>query len=164
MSSYKEIQNGLQEISLNKLTKNKPNFYPFSQSHQRTRHSMIFTHPRCLQRFSTEENLTTKTLNPKVPSFAVPSFSLFNLSLFHFKNELKQLNSTQTPSKSCHVLQNRDTVGAYGPRCDQPYLENVPNKLKIVSRFPNIVSRLSTLKNMLTAKENRDTFSLFLKS
>jgi len=34
MSSYKEIQNGLQEISFNKLTKNNPNFYPFSQSHQ----------------------------------------------------------------------------------------------------------------------------------
>jgi len=33
MSSYKEIQNGLQEISFNKLTKNNPNFYPFSQSH-----------------------------------------------------------------------------------------------------------------------------------
>jgi len=34
MSSYKEIQNGLQEINFNKLIKNYPNFYPFSQSHQ----------------------------------------------------------------------------------------------------------------------------------
>jgi len=31
MSSYKEIQNKLQEISFNKLTKNYPNFYPFFQ-------------------------------------------------------------------------------------------------------------------------------------
>jgi len=51
MSSYKEIQNGLQEISFNKLTKNNPNFYPCSQSHQWTRHSWIFTLPRCLQLF-----------------------------------------------------------------------------------------------------------------
>jgi hypothetical protein len=97
---------------------------------------MIFTHPRCLQCFPTQENLTTKTLNPIVPSFAVPSFSLFKLSFFPFKNELKHLNSTQTLSKSCHGSQNRDTVGAYDPRYDQPYPENVPSKSKIVSRFP----------------------------
>jgi len=37
---------------------------------------MIFTHPRCLQCFPTQENLTTKTLNPKVLSFVFLGFSL----------------------------------------------------------------------------------------
>jgi len=32
---------------------------------------MIFTHPRCLQCFLTQENLTTKTLNFKVTSFVL---------------------------------------------------------------------------------------------
>jgi len=120
---------------------------------------MIFTHSRCLQCFPTQENLTTKTFNPKVPSFAVPSFSLLKFSLLHFKNELKHLNSTQTPSKSCHVLPNRDTVGAY----DQPYPQNVPSKLKTVSRFSKIMSRLDTLQNMFTAS-NRVTICNFPKS
>jgi len=51
----------------------------------------------CLQCFPTQENLTTQTLNPKVPSFAVPSFSLLKLSLFHFKKwaeTLKQYINT----------------------------------------------------------------------
>jgi hypothetical protein len=117
---------------------------------------MIFTHPRCLQCFPTQENLTTKTLNPKVPSFAVPSFSLFKLS---FKICKEHLNSTLQPSKSCHVFPNRDTFGAYDPRYDQPYPQNLPSKPKIVSRFPKIVSRLDTLQNMLTAQENRDTLA-----
>jgi len=85
--------------------KTKPNFYSFSQSHQWRRHSIIFIHPKCLHCFPTQENLATKTLNPKVPSFVVPSFSLFRLSLFSFKNELKHLNNTHTPSKLCHVCQ-----------------------------------------------------------
>ena len=140
--------NGLQEISFNKLTKNNPNFYPFSQSHQWTRHSMIFTHPRCLQCFPTQENLTTKTLNPKVTSFVI-QVSLSSSS--PSKSAKKHLNSTLQPSKSCHVFPNRDTFGAYDPRYDQPYPQNLPSKPKIVSRFPKIVSRLDTLQNMLTA-------------
>jgi len=115
---------------------------------------MIFTHPRCLQCFSTQENLTTKTLNPKVSSFAVPSFSLLNLTLKICK---EHLNSTQTLSKLCHVLPNRDMVGVYDPRYDQHYPQNMHIKPKIVSRFLKIVSRLDTLQNMLTACQNRDT-------
>jgi len=52
------------------------NFYSFSQSHKWTRHSMIFTHPMCVQCFPTQENLTTKTLKPKVTSFVFLGFSL----------------------------------------------------------------------------------------
>jgi hypothetical protein len=67
------------------------------------------------------------------------------------------LNSTLQLSKSCHVLPNRDTVGAYDPRYDQPYPENVPSKPKIVSRFPKIVSRLNILKTCSRHYQNRDT-------
>ena len=67
------------------------------------------------------------------------------------------LHSVQIRTKSCHDLPNRDTIGTYDPKYDQPYPESVPNKLKIVSRFPKIVSQLDTLQNMLTACQNRDT-------
>jgi len=110
---------------------------------------MIFTHPMCLQCFPTQENLTTKTLKPKVPSF-VSQLSLSKSSLS--KSSKKHLYSSLQLSKSCHVLPNRDTVGAYDPRYDQPYPHNVPNKLKIVSQ-------LDTLQNMLTACQNHDTLA-----
>jgi len=109
---------------------------------------------RCFQCFPTQENLPTKTLNPKVISFVLSSFSL---KATPSKSAKKHLNSTQTPSKSYHVLPNRDTVGAYDPRYDQRYPQNVPSKPKIMSRFPKIVSRLDTLQNMLTVCQNRDT-------
>jgi len=117
---------------------------------------MIFTHPQCFQCFPTQENLTIKTLNPKVPSFAVPSFSLFKLSVKICK---EHLYSSLQLTKSCHVLPNRNTVGAYNPRYDQPYPENVPNKPKIVSCFPKIVSRLDTLQNHAHCLENCDTLT-----
>ena len=94
---------GLQEITFNKLTKNTPYFLPFSQSHKWTRHSMIFTHPRCLNCFPTQENLSRKlywkTLNHKVASFDFRSFSMLKLFL---KNELWSLYSAMKLSKSCH--------------------------------------------------------------
>jgi len=71
----------------------KPNFYLFSQSHQWTRHSMIFTHPRCLQCFPTQENLTTKTLT----SFVLPRFLSWS-STQKMKNEA--FYSVQQTSKS----------------------------------------------------------------
>ena len=43
-SSYKEITNGLQEISTIAHKEQEPNFYPFFQSHKWTSYSMIFTH------------------------------------------------------------------------------------------------------------------------
>jgi len=67
------------------------------------------------------------------------------------------LHSVQIRTKSCHVLPNHDTVGVYDPRYDQPYPQNVSNKLKIVSRFPKIVSRLNTTRNYALCHENRDT-------
>ena len=91
-----------------------------------------FHSPRCLQCFPTQENLPTKTLNPKVTSFVLSNFSL---KASHSKTAKKHLNSTQTLSKSCHDLPNRDMVDAYDPRYDQPYPQNVSNKPKIVSRF-----------------------------
>jgi len=119
-----------------------------------------FNSPRWLQCFPTQENLTTKTLNPKVTFFVLSSFSLFNLYLKICK---EHLYSSLQLSKLCHILPNRDTVGVYDPRYDQSYPENVPNKPKIVSCFPEIVSRLDTLQNMLTACQNRDTILLFAK-
>ena len=109
-----------------------------------------FHSPMCLQCFPTQENLPRKTLNPKVTSFV---FSSFSPKASPSKSAKKHLNSTQTQSKSCHNLPNRDTADAY----DQPYPQNVSSKSKIVSRFPEIVSRLDTLQNMLTALQNRDT-------
>ena len=111
---------------------------------------MIFTHPRCFQCLPTQENLTTKTLNPKVPCFVVPSFSFFKFSLKICK---EHLYSSLQLTKSCHVLPNRDTVDAYDPRYDKTYPKNVPNKPKIVSCFPKIVSRFDTLKTMLTTQK-----------
>ena len=128
---------------------------------------MVRSHyPRCLQCFPTQENLTTKTLNPKVTSFVI-QVSLSSSSTS--KSAKKHLNSQLQPSKSCHVLPNRDTIGAYDARYDQPYPENVPNKLKIVSRFPKIVTWLSTQKTcsrhyqIVTRWWNRVTISLLLQ-
>jgi len=133
--------NELQEISFNKLTKNNPNFYPFSQSHQWTRHSMIFTHPRCLQCFPTQENSNQRPSTLKLPPL-ISQVSLSSSSTS--KSAQEHLNSTLQQSKSCHVFPNRDTIGAYDPRYDQPYSEILPSKPKIVTRFPKIVSRLDT--------------------
>jgi len=66
-SSYKEIQIGYKKLSFNKLTKNKLNFYPFFQSHQCTRHSMIFIQPRCLQCFPTQENFNRRPSTLELP-------------------------------------------------------------------------------------------------
>jgi len=161
--------NGLQEISFNKLTMNNPDFYPFSQSYQWTKHSMIFTHPRCLQCFPTQVNSNQRPSTLKLPPLISQVFlSWSSLSLSSFENELKHLNSTQTLSKLCHVLPNRDTFGAYDPRYDQPYSENLSSKPKIVSHFPKIVSRLDTQKTcsrhakIVTRYPNRVMISLFL--
>ena len=86
----------------------------------------------CLQCFPTQENLTTKTLNPKVTSFVIQvSLSQSSPS----KSAKKHLYSSLQLSKSSHDWPNRDMVGAYDPRYDQPYPENVPNKSKIVYVF-----------------------------
>ena len=99
---------------------------------------MVKSHyPRCLQCFPTQENLTTKTLNPKVTSFVNLSFSLFNLSS---KSKQKHLYSTQAQAKSCHDLPKCVTIDAYDPRYDKAYPKNVPNMPKIVSRLLKIVS------------------------
>jgi len=66
-----------------------------------------FHSSRWLQCFPTQENLTTKTLNHKVPSFVLSSFSLKATPL---KSTKKHLNNTQTLSKSCHDWQNRVTI------------------------------------------------------
>ena len=105
---------------------------------------MVESHyPRCLECFSTQENVTTKTLNPKVTSFVI-QVSLSSSS--PSKTAQKHLYSSIQLSKMCHVFPNCDTVGAY----DQPYHENVPDKLKIMTR-------LDTLQNMLSTLLNRDT-------
>ena len=102
---------------------------------------MVKSHyPRCLQCFPTQENLTTKILNPKVTSFVI-QVSLSSSS--PSKSAQKHLYSSFQLSKSCHVLPNRDTFGAYDLRYNQLYPEHVPNKPKIVTRFPKIVSRLN---------------------
>jgi len=116
---------------------------------------MVKSHyPMCLQCFPTQENLTTKTLNRKVTSFVI-QVSLTSSS--PSKSTKKHLYSSLQLSKSCHVCPNRDTVDAYDPRYDQPYPENVLSKLKIVSRFPKIVSRLNIQKTCSLHYQNRDT-------
>jgi len=115
---------------------------------------MVKSHyPRCLQCFPTQENLTTKTLNPKVTSFVI-QVSLSSSS--PSKSAKKHLYSSLQQSKSCHILPNRDTIGAYEPRYDQPYPENMPSKPKIMSRFPKIMTRLSTQKTCSRYYQNRD--------
>jgi len=84
---------------------------------------------RCLQCFPTQENLTTKILNPNVTSFVI-QFSLSSST--PSKTEQKHLYSTLQLSKSCHDWQNRVTIDAYYPKYDQLYLENVENMPKIV--------------------------------
>ena len=116
---------------------------------------MVKSHyPRCLQCFPTQENLTTKTLNPKVTSFVIhvslSSSSPSNSAKKHLYSSLQQ-------SKSCHVLPNRDTIGACDPRYDQPYPENVSSKQKIVSHFSKIVTRLNTQKTCSRHYQNCDT-------
>jgi len=76
---------------------------------------MIFTLTRWLQCFPTQENLTTKTLNPKVSSFAI-QVSLYQSS--PQKTEVKHLNSTQWQTKSRRARENRATVQTYDPRYD----------------------------------------------
>ena len=116
---------------------------------------MVKSHyPRCLQCFPTQENLTTKTLNPKVTSFVI-QVSLNSSS--PSKTAKKHLYSSLQLSKSCHDWPNRDTVGVYDPRYDQPYPENVSSMPKIVPQLSKIVSRLNLQKTMLTALPNRDT-------
>jgi len=133
-SSSKEITNGLQEVSTtahkeqNLISTRFPNL-------TNEQDTQWFSLSKVITMFPTQENLTTKTLNPKVTSFGLSSFSL---KVTPPKNAKKHLNSTQALSKSCHDLPNRDTVGAYDPRYDQPYLENVPNKLKMCHIFPKL--------------------------
>jgi len=110
-------------------------------------------YPRCLQCFPTQENLTTKALNPKVTSFVI-QVSITSSSPSKFAK--KHLYSNLQLSKTCHVLPNRDTVGGYDLRYDQPYPENVPIKPKIVTRFPKIVSRLNIQKTCSQHYQNRD--------
>ena len=118
---------------------------------------MVRSHyPSCLQCFPTQENLTTKTLNPKVTSVV---FQDFLSSSSSSKSAKKHLHNSLQLSKLCHVFPNCDTFGAYNPRYDQPYPENVPNKPKIVSCFPKIVSRLDTLQNHAHCLENCDTLT-----
>jgi Na+-translocating ferredoxin:NAD+ oxidoreductase RnfD subunit len=58
---------------------------------------MVKSHyPRCLQCFPTQENLTTKTLNPKFISFVFLSFSLFKLSSKNWSVKLKSCSATDT--------------------------------------------------------------------
>jgi len=116
---------------------------------------MVRSHyPSCLQCFPTQENLTTKTLNPKVTSVV---FQDFLSSSSSSKSAKKHLHNSLQLSKLCHVFPNCDTFGAYNPRYDQPYPENVLSKLKIVSRYPKIVSRLNIQKTCSRHYQNRDT-------
>jgi len=107
--------NGLQEISFNKLPKNNPNFYPFSQSHQWIRHLMIFTHPRCLQCFPTQENSnqrpSTLKLLPLISqvflSWTTPSKMSWNTLIVHSDRQ-----------KLRHAWENCATIFAYDSRYD----------------------------------------------
>jgi len=126
---------------------------------------MIFTHPRCLQCFPTQENSNQRPSTLKLP----PLISQVSLSSSSpSKTAQEHLNSTQQLSKSCHVLPNRDTIGVYDPEYDQPYPENFPSKPKILTRFLKIVSRLDTQKTcsrhyqIVTRLPNHVTISLFL--
>ena len=117
--------------------------------------SMVRSHyPRCLQCFPTQENLATKTLNPKVTSFVI-QVSLSSSS--PSKSAKKDLNRQLQPSKSCHVLPNRDTVGAYDPRYDQPYPEKRAQQVENRVTFSENRNTIEHLKNMLSAQPNRDT-------
>jgi len=118
---------------------------------------MIFTHPRCLQCFPIQKNSNQRPSTLKLPPL-ISQVSLSSSSLEPlFKICKETLYSSLQLSKSCNVLPNRDTVGAYDPKYDQPYPENVSSKPKIVSRFFKIMSRLNTLQNMLSTLRNSDT-------
>jgi hypothetical protein len=65
-SSLQRDTKRLQEINFNKLTKNKPNFYQFFNVFRRTKDSMISLIQGVYKSFTTQENLSPKTLNPKV--------------------------------------------------------------------------------------------------
>jgi len=117
--------------------------------------SMVRSHyPRCLQCFPTQENLATKTLNPKVTSFVI-QVSLSSSS--PSKSAKKHLNSQLQPSKSCHVLPNRDTIGAYDPRYDQLYPEKHAQQVKNRVTFFQNRDTIEHLENLLSAQPNRDT-------
>jgi len=81
---------------------------------------MIFTFQGVFDVSLTQENLPTKTLNPKVSSFVIPSFS--PLSPLQ-KSEVKHLNSTHRQSKSRHAKKNRATISNVRPKVLRPYPE-----------------------------------------
>jgi hypothetical protein len=76
MSSLQRDIKGLQEISFNKLTKNKPlisTFFPISPMNKTLND---FHSPKVFTNVSQPKRTSSKTLNPKVTSF---DFSIFSL-------------------------------------------------------------------------------------
>jgi hypothetical protein len=104
---------------------------------------------RCLQCFPTQENLTTKTLNPKVTSFVI-QVSLFSSSFKNLnRNTYIAVTIGQIVSRLMHTTQG------------------TTNLILKTCRMWKTVSRLNTQKNMLPAKKivtrftNRVTIGIF---
>jgi len=116
---------------------------------------MVKSHyPRCLQCFPTQENLTTKTLNPKVTSLVIQvsltSSSPSKSAQKHLYSSVQRSKIVSRFVKSWHGWCVRPKVR---PTLSWKRAQQAENR---VTFFQN-VSRLETLQNMLSAQRNRVT-------
>ena len=140
---------------------------------------MVKSHyPRCLQCFPTQENLTTKTLNPKVTSFVI-QVSLTSSSLQNLQRNTYIVNSNR--HNGAAPVNNRVTIQAYDTRyngliqkschastksChDFPPAETIHSAKKIATRLPKSchdfgLHRIRNLKSISRANEIRDGYCL----
>jgi len=94
---------------------------------------MIFTHPRRLQCFPTEENSNQRPSTLKLP----PLISQVSLSSSSpSKSAQKHLYSSLQLSKSCYILPNCDTFGAYTQGTTNLILKTCPASQKSCPVFP----------------------------
>ena len=111
---------------------------------------MIFTHPRCLQCFPTQENSnqrpSTLKLSPLISQVFL-SWTFFSLPL---QNELKHLNSAQWQTKSRHASEKSHHGCRVRPKVRQPYPE-------IASRLHKLRHDFAFSRNHPFCQQNRAT-------
>ena len=108
---------------------------------------MNFHSPKCFDVSLTQENLHTKTINWKVPSFAIQVSLPLTLTQ---KTEVKHLNNTQEQTESRHARKESRRDSNVLPKTQQPYPE-------IASRQSRIASRFCFRRQPLFCQENRGT-------